>query len=337
MTMTRKWLHSLTILVLALFMTQGRLLMAQSADGGGGTRDLRGLRQERRRELASVNSRAASSQIIESDRDAGAEGMAKTKGYEFRSIDYPGAYQSLIYDYNGKTAVGECFLGGAAGNAFAFQGSSYVLLNVPGAIQSSGLGINTSGDIVGDYQDSSGNYHGFLYDGSRYTTIDYPGSVATYAWDINDSGLIVGTYSDSNSIYHGFLYDGKAFTAVTFPGADNTFAYSINSSGDLVGTYETNSTHGFLLTNGSYFTIDFPEAYETHAFGINKAGAIAGYFLADIGGILYPHGFVYSNGVPIQVDVPGAINTYIYRINSKGNVVGLVVDHLDETHGIIGQ
>ena len=68
--MTRKLFHSLVILVLTLFATQGGLMLAQSADDGGGRR-------------------ATSSQIPESERDAGAIEPAKAKVYEFRSIDYP--------------------------------------------------------------------------------------------------------------------------------------------------------------------------------------------------------------------------------------------------------
>src|ERR1700683_709042 len=130
--MTSQLFHSLVVLIPALFAAQGRPLMAQSADGDGGTR-------------------APSSQILESDRDAGAIGRAKTKGYEFRSIDYPGGELSQVYDFNAKTAVGCVDF-----DAFAFDGSSYVLLNIPGAINSCGYGINTSGKIVGEYNDSTG-------------------------------------------------------------------------------------------------------------------------------------------------------------------------------------
>src|ERR1700728_94234 len=202
--MARKLFYSLIILMLALFAAQGRLLMAQSADGDRGTRNSPGPRQGQTRELAPVSSRATSSQIPESDRDPGAIGMAKTRGYEFRSIDYPGQDETDLYDFNGKTAVG-C----ALGQAFTFHGNSYALLNIPGATEftlSCAYGINTSGKIVGNYNDSSNHFHGFLYDGSGYTIFDYPGSGFTQASDINDAGLIVGEYSDSNGVNHGFLY-----------------------------------------------------------------------------------------------------------------------------------
>jgi probable HAF family extracellular repeat protein len=330
--MTRKLLHSLPILVLAFFVTQGRLLMAQSANGDGGTHDSQGLRDEPRQETAPVNPRATSSQIPLSSRDASARGMAKTKIYKFRSVDYPGVFSSDVYDFNGKTAVGCEDL-----QAFTFHGSSYLPLNVPGAGNSCAYGINIFGKIVGDYYVSPGPVHGFLYDGSRYTTIDYPGSSYTYAWDINDAGLIVGYYIDSNDVRHGFLYDNGTFTVINFPGADDTLSYGINSSGDIVGLYDNaqgTPGHGFLLSNGVYSSLDVPLAYATVAQGINDAGMIAGTY-SDAS--LIPHGFKYAGGVFTTVDVPGAAWTELRRIKNSGNVVGVARDSVGEYHGIIGK
>jgi probable HAF family extracellular repeat protein len=325
--MNKNLLHSLAILALAFLAGKCELLTAQSGDVNRGGTELPGLHHG----LALANSLATSSQIPESDRDPGAIGLAKTKGYEFRSIDYPGEDLSLVYDFNGKTAVGS-----AGGEAFTYKGSSYALLNVPGAEASGAVGINTSGKIVGYYRDSSGHVHGFLYDGSRYTTIDYPGSASTYAWDINDAGLIVGQYTDSNSVNHAFLYDNGTFTAINFPGADDTYAYGINSSGEIVGSYDYSlgsNGHGFLLSNGVYSSLDGPLANATFAQGINDAGTIAGYYDANF----IPHGFTYAGGAFTTVDVTGAGATELWRIKNSGNVVGIVVDSLGEYHGIIGK
>ncbi len=325
--MNKKLLHSLTILALVFFAGKCELLRAQSGDIKRSGTEWRG-----HRGLALANSHADSREAPESHSDPVAEGLAKTKVYAFRSIDYPGGGTSAVYDFNGKTAVGEFF----PASAFTFQGSSYVALNVPGAITSAGTGINTSGKIVGWYTDSS-DVHGFLYDGSRYTTIDHAGSVITYAYDINDAGLIVGYYADSNYFYHGFLYDNGTFTALDFPGAFSTFAYGINSSGDIVGSYDYapgGNEHGFLLSNGKYSSLDDPLANETFAQGINDAGTIAGYYY-DANFI--PHGFTYAGGVFTTVDVPGAQATELWRIKNSGNLVGFLSDRLFEFHGFIGK
>jgi probable HAF family extracellular repeat protein len=325
--MNKKLLHSLAILALTFFVGKCELLTAQSGNVNRSATELPGLHHE----LALANSRAGSSAIPESDRDAAPEGMAKTKVYKFRSIDYPGEYLSQVYDFNGKTAVGCTDF---HSKAFTFHGNSYLLLNIPGTVYSCGYGINTPGDIVGDSEDSSG-LHGFLYDGSRYTTFDYPGSYATWAWDINDAGLIVGLYMDTNDVYHGFLYDNGTFTAINVPSADNTFAYGINFSGDIVGTYNVAGIqHGFLLKRGTYSTVDVPEADDTEVYGINDAGSITGSYYTSSGKW---YGFTYSGGVFQEVIVPEAPQTFLYRIKNNGNVVGYVIDSVNEDHGIIGR
>jgi probable HAF family extracellular repeat protein len=86
----------------------------------------------------------------------------------------------------------------------------YTTLDVPGATGATvAQGINDAGQIVGWFQDPSGN-HGFLYSGGTYATLNDPSSAAglTLAWGINDDGQIVGYYGDnglSPSGAHGFL------------------------------------------------------------------------------------------------------------------------------------
>jgi probable HAF family extracellular repeat protein len=76
---------------------------------------------------------------------------------------------------------------------------------VPGATNTTAEGINTSGQIVGVYNDSRGEVHSFLYAAGAFTPFDMPGAVATEAYGINTSGQIVGLYADSSRGQHGFL------------------------------------------------------------------------------------------------------------------------------------
>jgi hypothetical protein len=73
--MNKNLLHSLAILALAFIVGQCERLTAQSGD------------------------------ISLSYPDPGAVGITKTRGYEFSSIDYPGAHASQVNDFNGKTAL----------------------------------------------------------------------------------------------------------------------------------------------------------------------------------------------------------------------------------------
>ena len=88
------------------------------------------------------------------------------KVYEFTSVDYPGAAQTLVFDTDGTTALG----------AFIFDPEQLVLATRPHSLWREGLTrsstsptrpqasqrvINTSGLIVGAYDDVAGSAHGF--------------------------------------------------------------------------------------------------------------------------------------------------------------------------------
>ena len=331
--MTRQLRYSVAILAVTFFVGQSWLLLAQSAPSAGGRETLRSLRLRLNQGLH-LNSQASTHEtaIAGSYSDAVALELAKTKVYKFRSVDYPGAASSFLQDYNEKVAVGDCdYTNGEL--AFYFDGTAYHILKVPHATSSIIDGINSSGQMVGEYVTSGGQLLGFFYTGTKFVTLNFPHSHGTYATGINDSGLIVGGYFDSNNDEHGFLYKAGVFTRINFPGGTQTTAWGINSSGEIVGSYDVSGGgNGFLLENGVYYPIAFPLAKSTGANGINDAGAIAGYYNDTTG----QHGFTYSGGVFTQVDVPGAANTTLYRIKNNGSVAGYLEDSRGEFHGILG-
>src|SRR5438105_2602115 len=101
----------------------------------------------------------------------------------------------------------------------ALAQGTYTQIDVPGSITTEAVGINTQGDIVGFYADSSNVFHAFLLSGGVYTTIDYPGAAGTDATAINDLGQIVGPYFPTIDSVSGYLYDvqTQTFTTVSFP------------------------------------------------------------------------------------------------------------------------
>jgi hypothetical protein len=70
---------------------------------------------------------------------------------------------------------------------------TYTQIDVPGAIYTECIGLDTAGDIVGAYGNASGTVDGFLLTGGIYTTVVYPGSTFTSLNGINDAGQIVGS------------------------------------------------------------------------------------------------------------------------------------------------
>src|SRR5271156_3290256 len=113
----------------------------------------------------------------------------------------------------------------------------FITVSYPGATGTYPNGINNHGEIVGNYADSGGVFHGFTLLNGQYTALNVPGAAGTYAGGINDSREIVGAYVQSGTV-HGFTFDGTTYSTIDFPGSDYTAANSINNLGEIVGIYE---------------------------------------------------------------------------------------------------
>ncbi len=211
---------------------------------------------------------------------------------------------------------------------------SFTTIDFPGATRTRAVGLNDHGDIVGDYRDSSGVFHGYLLSHGNFTTFDPPGSIQTRGLAINNLGVIGGTFLDSSNARHSYLLNHGAFTIFDFPGATATFLQGINDLGQVVGTYidSAGNTHGFLRTAGNFTTIDFPGAVQgTVAGGINDRGQIVGNF-GDASGIT--HGFLLSGGNLSTIDFPGALDTTApFGISANGEIVGFYDDSNGVLHG----
>src|SRR4051812_42092685 len=94
----------------------------------------------------------------------------------------------------------------AAGSSANAANFSFTPIDVPGASLTAAAGINDTGQIVGEFVDSTG-IHGFLNTGGSFIPIDVPGAFSTFAQNINDAGQIVGIFVD-NTGGHGFLDTG---------------------------------------------------------------------------------------------------------------------------------
>jgi probable HAF family extracellular repeat protein len=194
---------------------------------------------------------------------------------------------------------------------------TFTTVDVPGATINSVNGINTAGDMVGWYADSSsGPYHAFLVKGGNMSFFDHPGSVSTLATGINDSGLIIGYTGDFYDT--GFTYDGNTFAKVQPAKQSRTFLYGINNAGEIVGGAGTPyTTIGIDLKNGKFKTIKFPGSYVyAYATGINNLGEIVGYTDVET------HAFTYLNGKFQRIDFPGSSESEAWGVNDTGVVVG---------------
>lgn len=215
--------------------------------------------------------------------------------------------------------------------AFA-QSTNYTLtsVNVPGAATGSTIvfGINGSGQMVGQYQDSGGVTHGFLDSSGSFTTLTYPSATSTTAVGINSSGVVSGHYVDSSGNNHGFTYSGGTFSAINVTGitgitaaAGTTIAYGINDSGVVVGRFGDTSghTHGFVDTGGTFTAVDYPGTPFTVATGINNTGQITGFY-SDPSTSLFS-GFLDVSGSFTSITYPSA-QSETWGINNSGVIVG---------------
>jgi probable HAF family extracellular repeat protein len=132
-------------------------------------------------------------------------------GGTYTTIDFPGSVAGSANGINDSGQIVGDYAVDTGGSVrpehgYLLSGGKFTTIDVPGAVGlTAAQGINSPGQIVGYYSDSSGSSHGFLLSGGKYTTIDFPNGTNTQADAINDSGQIVGTYDSPDGTYHGFL------------------------------------------------------------------------------------------------------------------------------------
>jgi hypothetical protein len=264
--------------------------------------------------------------------------------YNFTLVNYPGSLDTFIETINKGATTSKVEVVGAYGteteNGFlarvsgtkTFTETYQATPNIPHAIQQFPLGVNDLGEIVGQYQDSSGIWHGYEESGGKFTGINVPfaGTTGTFAGSINDSGEIVGLYEGSGGGY-GFTLIAGTYTSINYPGATSTEASNVNNNGDIVGEYSDTSgaVHGYLLSGGTYTSIDFPGAIWTSAYGINDAGDIVGSYCTTSECISTQEGsqgFLLSGGTFTTIDVPNEPVTIVLDINNAGVIVGTYED-----------
>jgi probable HAF family extracellular repeat protein len=135
-------------------------------------------------------------------------------------------------------------------HGFVYEKGNFAHLDYPGALDTFPYGINSRGDIVGNWDtDQSTVGHGFLLSRHQIFSIDVPGAVpdGTAATGINEKGQIVGSFIGEDGNSHGFLAEGSIFTTLDCAEAANTSVWGINSAGQIAGTCDVNGQRlGFI-------------------------------------------------------------------------------------------
>ena len=255
-------------------------------------------------------------------------GLLLASRYNSGGVLIAGLILALQFGLDSQPASAQDTSASSASGSFTFTA-----INFPGATRTRAVGLNDSGDIVGDYRDASGVFHGYLLSQGTFTTFDPPGSLRTRGNDINNSGVIGGHFLGNDKVEHSYLLDQGNFTIFDFPGASGTAFQGMNNRGDVVGGYNDSSGrgHGFLLSAGNFTTVDFPGAVDTTAGKINDRGQIVGNYDDSSGNI---HGFLLSDGNFTTIDFPGAFSTtFPGSISANGDIVGFYDDKSGLFHG----
>jgi hypothetical protein len=202
--------------------------------------------------------------------------------------------------------------GSASASFLRSAGGTFITFDAPGTNNRAApgaVGINASGTIVGNFNDSNSNLHGYLRasDGT-FMIIDAPGAVrGTRVDGISSRGELAGLF------------------------------------------WDTNTSHGYVRArNGTFTTFDVPEACagSIRVVALSDKGTVAGTFLTPAGGGFFAqHGFLRAaDGAITTFDVPGAVNvifghvlpfTGVSGINSSDAVVGSYLDANGIGHGYL--
>jgi hypothetical protein len=130
----------------------------------------------------------------------------------------------------------------AHGFLLSAVGGTYQQLDVPGATQSYGYGINNAGEVTLQWTDAAGEIEAALYNGSTYTPINLPGATNLYVHALNNNGDAVYSWLDAAGNFHGGLLSGGLYYLLDESGSTNTRGDGINDSGLIVGRYYPSGT-----------------------------------------------------------------------------------------------
>jgi len=118
--------------------------------------------------------------------------------------DSPANGGTATYSVNNQgQIVGYVFNSSGHQSGYIKTGTTYTMLNYPGASGTVAYGINNEDVVTGSYA-LGGVQHGFLWYNGVFTTLDFPGAAATYITAVNDNGDLAGLYVDKSGNGHGF-------------------------------------------------------------------------------------------------------------------------------------
>ena len=217
--------------------------------------------------------------------------------------------------------VGVWFDAQAREHGFLLTNGQYTTIDVPGAVATEVLGINSSNlpTLVGDYLDINGVVHGFTLQDGNVRTVDVPNAAGTAVKGINDMNKIVGTYRTPWGTARGFAGNPGRTDTLDYPapGYGETMPSSINDAGHIAGTYLTDGSfvspahvqNAFVFGAGNFTPVDSGIVWDslpTTLNDINNDGLMAGSFVLPGSGPTATFAVPYSLFLPIVYSSAGS-------------------------------
>jgi probable HAF family extracellular repeat protein len=205
-------------------------------------------------------------------------------------------------------------------------------LNVPSDSYRLAHGMNSAGDVVGEYEPTNLIFvSAFWYNHGTNTDLGVlAGYMDAYAYGINESGQIAGWCDSFAGSERAFLYSNGVMqnlgTLGTLPTGGYSEAYAINNAAQIVGTAtltDTSINHAVLYSGGTKKDLGAlgGPAYNSSAFGLNNFGVIVGD--SEVTGSASVHAFTYSNNAMSDLQtLPEGSYSRANAVNDSGVIVG---------------
>lgn len=199
---------------------------------------------------------------------------------------------------------------------------------------SSTFGLNNSGQVAVNANDSSGAWHTGVWTSGGFTEIvnTLPGGGTVYASGINDSGQVIGSHNNG-----GFVWSGGIMTELANPvGSGQAFPEAINNSGQIAGRVSSYLGSTLYRTTGGDTTILAADGnYDAGVGAINQSGQVAGWSYDSETGATRATVWDDAGAASFIPTTNPAGNAYANAITDDGVVVGSYFNEFYTEHAFI--
>ena len=186
-------------------------------------------------------------------------------------------------------------------------------------------GINASGQVVGVYGPSDGQFNtdvdAVVWTGTSMANLSNNGGGAAAAYGINDSGQVAGYWKTNFPGYQATVWTGTTPQNLGDFGGHFSTAYGINNSGKVVGAsvYSGGSpTHAFSWTAATGMSdLGTLGGNKSWAYGVNNSGQVTG---ASEFSPYSQRRYAFRDGIALENF--GGFDSAGFSINASGQVAG---------------